>query len=155
MALPWTGKTVLYVLTPKKCKDYASRDTKQDEDLITNMLMIEHPDVTLIYLVAATKNYQSLPSGDNRQEKNGEYDHHQLTTWPQRWSTIDTVLADSRSLSEGTKRNIVQQEIEHRGAVQYVNTLLLGGPTRVLNSPPIPGIDSYCKGLKNRANAKS
>ena len=81
--------------------------------------MTEHPDVTLIYLVAATKNYQSLPSGDNRQEKNGEYDHHQLTTWPQRWSTIDTVLADSRSLSEGTKMNIVQPEIEHRGAVQY------------------------------------
>jgi len=64
LALPWTGETVLYVLTPKKCKDYASRDTKQDEDLITNMLMTEHPDVTLIYLVAATKNYQSLPSGD-------------------------------------------------------------------------------------------
>ena len=99
MALPWTGETVLYVLTPKKCKDLASRDTKQDEDLITNMLMTEHPDVTLIYLVAATKNYQSLPSGDNRQEKNDEYDHHQLTTWPQKRPTIDTVPADFKKKS--------------------------------------------------------
>ena len=56
--------------------------------------MTEHPDVTLIYLVAATKNYQSLPSGDNRQEKNDEYDHHQLATWPQKRPTIDTVPAD-------------------------------------------------------------
>ena len=62
--------------------------------------MTEHPDVTLIYLVAATKNYQSLPSGDNRQEKNDEYDHHQLTTWPQKRPTIDTVPADFKKKSQ-------------------------------------------------------